>query len=70
MKHDFEVTISLDIRCYECGDDLECEVDSHGDVEVRPCKTCLGAEKDQAEQNGYEEGFADAVAESPRKGGD
>jgi len=70
MKHDFEVTIALDICCYECGDDLECEVNTHGDLRVRPCATCLRAEREDAEHEGYEEGYRDGEDNAQDKKGD
>ena len=59
MKQDFEVTVSLEVRCDSCGDELECELNSHGDLNVKPCENCL--------EHQYNQGYDDGVDEESKR---
>jgi hypothetical protein len=65
-----EQTLELDVRCFECGDELECEANDHGDVTVRPCKSCCDDARqegyEEGSEAGYEEGYSDGQAEKEK----
>lgn len=65
MKQEFEVTIQFEVRCHHCGDELECEMNSHGDLSVWPCSDCIRGSYNE----GYDDGLVAIPSDKSRKGG-
>lgn len=55
-----EKPIDLPIKCVECGNWLDEELNQKGELEVGLCATCEESIKKEAYAHGYDRGYADA----------
>jgi len=60
MKSDIEITVAVELRCKECGDELSFEFDQYNEFEVEPCERCLKEASESGYDEGYQKGESDA----------
>ncbi len=51
-----ELTFKLEVKCADCGSNIELEPHSYRDNEytVAPCSSCMGSARDEGDREGYE----------------
>jgi len=51
------------VKCVECGNWLDGELNRKGELEVDLCKVCIEATKNEAYQKGYDDGYEEGNIE-------
>lgn len=54
-----EITSEVDVVCRVCNRTLDASL-SRGMLRIEPCPTCTEKAEDEARQEGYDSGYADA----------
>jgi hypothetical protein len=53
------IDLTVEVKCENCGKDLECYINSKSQIEVTYCEKC----RDDIYQEGYDEGYKEGSKE-------
>ena len=56
--------MDIPVKCVECGNWLDEDLNQKGELEVGLCETCIEKTKEEAYQKGYDEGYDQTVSDA------